>query len=93
MAPDPGHLRLEPAEIDYTEYGINDAIVIDNTGVWRDEEGLGQHLQARALQGYLTAPGKGNLKNIVYGVNTDDITAEDTICRLLPVPPTRLPRS
>ena len=69
-----------PAEIDYTEYGINDAIVIDNTGVWRDEEGLGQHLQAKGTSKViLTAPGKGNLKNIVYGVNTDDITAEDTI--------------
>lgn len=24
----------DPASIDYTEYGINDAIVVDNTGVW-----------------------------------------------------------
>ncbi|HEY4534862.1 MAG TPA: glyceraldehyde-3-phosphate dehydrogenase [Enteractinococcus sp.] len=69
-----------PAEIDYTEYGINNAIVIDNTGVWRDEEGLGQHLQAKGTSKViLTAPGKGNLKNIVYGVNSEDITPEDTI--------------
>src|SRR5699024_3231416 len=70
----------DPASVDYTEYGINNAIVIDNTGVWRDEAGLGKHLQAKGTSKViLTAPGKGDLKNIVYGVNTDDITEEDTI--------------
>lgn len=70
----------DPASVDYTEYGINDAIVVDNTGRWRDEEGLGQHLQAQGVSKVvLTAPGKGNLKNVVYGINHDDITAEDAI--------------
>lgn len=70
----------DPSAIDYTEYGINNAIVIDNTGVWRDEEGLGQHLEAKGVSKViLTAPGKGDLKNIVYGVNTDDITEDDKI--------------
>lgn len=69
-----------PEEIDYTKYGISDALIIDNTGKWRDEEGLGRHLQARgASKVMLTAPGKGNLKNIVYGINDDQITPEDTI--------------
>jgi glyceraldehyde 3-phosphate dehydrogenase len=59
-----------PAEIDYTKYGIEDAIIIDNTGVWRDEESLSQHLKAKgASMVILTAPGKGDLPNIVYGVN------------------------
>ena len=30
-----------PDQVDYTQYGINNAIVIDNTGIWRDEAGLG----------------------------------------------------
>lgn len=69
-----------PDEIDYTQYGIDDALVIDNTGKWRDEAGLGQHLKARgASKVMLTAPGKGNLKNIVYGINDDQITPDDTI--------------
>ena len=69
-----------PAEIDYTEYGINNAIIVDNTGVWRDEAGLGQHLNCPgAAKVILTAPGKGDIKNIVYGINNSDITAEDTI--------------
>ncbi|ALS98204.1 glyceraldehyde-3-phosphate dehydrogenase [Lacimicrobium alkaliphilum] len=69
-----------PAEVDYTQYGINDAIVIDNTGMWRDRDGLGQHLASKgAKKVLLTAPGKGDIKNIVYGVNHQDITAEDHI--------------
>jgi len=59
-----------PSEIDYTQYGIDDAIIIDNTGVWRDEKGLSEHLKAKgASMVILTAPGKGDLPNIVYGVN------------------------
>lgn len=69
-----------PASVDYTQYGINDAIVVDNTGVWRDEEGLGQHLEAKGTSKViLTAPGKGDLKNIVFGVNSNDITEDDKI--------------
>ena len=69
-----------PSDIDYTEYGINNALVVDNTGIWSDEEGLGQHLQSNGVQKYLlTAPAKGDIKNIVYGVNHDMILAEDKI--------------
>ncbi len=69
-----------PDEVDYTKYGIHNAIVIDNTGMWRDPEGLGLHLKAKgAKKVILTAPGKGDIKNIVYGVNHSDIENTDTI--------------
>jgi len=69
-----------PAEVDYTKYGINNALVVDNTGMWRDEEGLNQHIKCPgASKVLLTAPGKGDIKNIVYGVNHSDIEASDTI--------------
>ncbi|MCK5881648.1 MAG: glyceraldehyde-3-phosphate dehydrogenase [Sinobacterium sp.] len=69
-----------PAEIDYTDYGINNAVVVDNTGVWRDEAGLSQHLKCNGVSKViLTAPGKGDIKNIVYGINNDDIKDSDTI--------------
>ncbi len=69
-----------PDEIDYTKYGIDDALIIDNTGMWRDEAGLSLHLKSKgASKVMLTAPGKGNLKNIVYGINDDQITPEDKI--------------
>lgn len=70
----------DPASIDYTEFGIKDAIVVDNTGRWRDEEGLSQHLKSRGVSRVvLTAPGKGDIKNIVHGINNNMIEATDTI--------------
>jgi len=69
-----------PAEVNYNEYGIDDAVVVDNTGVWRDEAGLSQHLACTGVKKVLlTAPGKGDLKNIVYGINSDTIDDSDKI--------------
>ncbi|MGG8495098.1 glyceraldehyde-3-phosphate dehydrogenase [Tenacibaculum sp. TC6] len=59
----------QPEEIDYTQYGINDALVIDNTGAFRDKEALSRLLASKgASKVLLTAPGKG-IPNIVHGVN------------------------
>jgi len=69
-----------PDQIDYTEYGINDALVVDNTGKWRDREGLSLHLKSKGVKKViLTAPGKGDLKNIVAGINDDIIEDSDQI--------------
>ncbi|MFB1034973.1 MAG: glyceraldehyde 3-phosphate dehydrogenase NAD-binding domain-containing protein, partial [Sinobacterium sp.] len=58
----------EPDKIDYTQYGINNALIVDNTGMWRDFDGLGLHLKSKgASKVLLTAPGKGDMKNIVSG--------------------------
>ncbi|WP_378172868.1 glyceraldehyde-3-phosphate dehydrogenase [Aquimarina sp. SS2-1] len=58
-----------PEDIDYTSYGINNALLIDNTGVFRDKEALSRHLIANGIDKVLlTAPGKG-VPNIVHGVN------------------------
>jgi glyceraldehyde 3-phosphate dehydrogenase len=69
-----------PESVDYTQYGIRNAILIDNTGKWRDRAGLGRHLQAPGIaKVILTAPGKGDIPNVVAGVNHELITAEETI--------------
>ncbi|WP_109440793.1 glyceraldehyde-3-phosphate dehydrogenase [Acinetobacter haemolyticus] len=69
-----------PSEVDYTAYGIENALLIDNTGKWRDAEGLSQHLKcAGVARVVLTAPSKGEMKNVVYGVNNTDILDEDKI--------------
>jgi glyceraldehyde 3-phosphate dehydrogenase len=69
-----------PDQIDYTVHGINNAVVIDNTGKWRDREGLGLHLQAKGVsQVLLTAPGKGDIPNIVYGVNSNAAVDNENI--------------
>jgi len=70
----------DPEEVDYTQYGIDNAIVVDNTGKWRDEAGLGKHLKCKGVsQAVLTAPGKGEIKNIVMGVNDHLVTSDDRI--------------
>lgn len=59
----------QPEDIDYTQFGINDALIIDNTGAFRDDVALKRHLVAKgASKVLLTAPGKG-IPNIVHGVN------------------------
>ncbi|MEZ9232858.1 glyceraldehyde-3-phosphate dehydrogenase [Vibrio amylolyticus] len=70
----------KPEDIDYNQYGIDNALVVDNTGVWRDSEGLSQHVACQGAEKVLlTAPGKGEIKNVVFGVNENDIKPEDTI--------------
>ena len=69
-----------PDRVDYAQYGIENAIVIDNTGVWRDAEGLGAHLQSPgAAKVVLTAPAKGGVKNIVSGVNSKEVLPSDSV--------------
>ncbi|GAA1277055.1 glyceraldehyde-3-phosphate dehydrogenase [Streptomyces javensis] len=69
----------DPASVDYTAYGIKDAILIDNTGKWRDREGLSQHLRPGIDKVVLTAPGKGDVPNVVHGVNHDTIKPDEQI--------------
>ncbi|HLS93003.1 MAG TPA: glyceraldehyde-3-phosphate dehydrogenase, partial [Microbacterium sp.] len=70
----------DPAKVDYPSYGITDAIVVDNTGRWRDEPGLAQHLASPGVSRVvLTAPGKSPLKNIVFGINHDTVEKGDRI--------------
>ena len=69
-----------PEDIDYTAYGINNALLIDNTGVSRDREGLSKHLKAKGVSKVLlTAPGKGDIPNIVYGINQKEHQTDETI--------------
>ena len=69
-----------PSEVDYTQYGIENALLIDNTGKWRDAESLQQHLKCPGVaRVILTAPSKGPMKNVVYGVNHTDIIDSDQI--------------
>ena len=62
-----------PSEIDYTEFDIKNAIIVDNTGVWRDAEGLSGHLRLGASKVVLTAPAGDDIPNIVFGINDKDI--------------------
>jgi len=66
-----------PESTDYTVYGINDALVIDSTGVFTDKEALGRHLKAKGTSKVLlTAPGK-EIPNIVYGINHKEFNLDE----------------
>ena len=68
-----------PDEVKYEDHNIIDPIVIDNTGVWRDEDSLSKHLKSGASKVILTAPAKGDIKNIVFGINDDILNDNDAI--------------
>lgn len=66
----------QPEDIDYTQYGIQDALIIDNTGVYNNAEAMSRHLKSKGVsKALLTAPGK-EMPNIVYGVNHKDLDIE-----------------
>ena len=70
----------QPEDIDYTEYGIKNALIVDNTGVFKDEQALSRHLVPKgASKVLLTAPAGGSIKNIVYGVNEHMLKDADNI--------------
>jgi glyceraldehyde 3-phosphate dehydrogenase len=67
-----------PEDIDYESHGIFNALLIDNTGVVRDREALSRHLKAKGISKVLlTAPGKGDIPNIVYGVNQNKVDIDN----------------
>jgi glyceraldehyde 3-phosphate dehydrogenase len=74
-------LSQKPESVDYTAYGISDAILVDNTGAWRDRKGLERHLKAKGVKTVvLTAPAEGgDVPTIVAGVNDDRISGEDRV--------------
>ena len=66
-----------PEDIDYTQYGINNALVIDNTGAFTKRADLERHLKSKGVaKVLLTAPGK-EVPNIVYGINHKEVDIEN----------------
>ncbi len=67
-----------PEDVDYTSYGIEDALLIDNTGAFTNKEALSRHLKAKGVSKVLlTAPGK-EIPNIVYGINHKSLDLDNT---------------
>ena len=68
-----------PEKVKYADHDIKDPVVIDNTGIWRDEEALSVHIKSGASKVILTAPAKGDIKNIVYGINDAILDEKDQL--------------
>ena len=70
----------KPDEINYTKFNIENALLVDSTGAWRDKDSLSKHLKNKGIKKVLlTAPGKKGIKNIVHGINNKEINNKDLI--------------
>jgi glyceraldehyde 3-phosphate dehydrogenase len=62
--------QKDPSQLPWKELGVD--IVIEATGLFNDSEKAKGHLAAGAKKVLLTAPGKGDVKTIVIGVNDNE---------------------
>ena len=63
-----------PENLPWAELGVD--IVVECTGIFRDEAGAGKHIQAGAKRVVISAPAKGDIATVVLGVN-DHIISDD----------------
>ncbi|MHC1736375.1 MAG: type I glyceraldehyde-3-phosphate dehydrogenase [Ignavibacteriaceae bacterium] len=64
----------EPSQLPWKELGVD--VVIEATGLFTDSEKAKGHIAAGAKKVLISAPGKGDVKTIVIGVNDDEYDAE-----------------
>lgn len=69
--------EMDPANLPWKDLDVD--LVLECTGKFTDFEGAQKHLNAGAKKVLISAPGKGIMKTIVYGVNEDTLTSEDKI--------------
>ncbi len=67
----------DPANLKWGELGAE--VVVESTGIFRDDKSAGKHIEAGAKKVIISAPGKGDLKTIVLGVNDGEISKDATI--------------
>ncbi len=67
----------DPSTIDYTSYGIKNALVIDNTGAYRDREALSLHLKSKGVAKVLLTAPADDAPNVVFGVNHAELSPAD----------------
>ncbi len=71
------HAERNPEKLPWKRVGVD--VVLECTGVFRDEAGMSRHLEAGAKKVILSAPAKGGIKTIVLGVNEGELTADDVL--------------
>lgn len=70
-------LRENPNKLPWGHLGVD--MVIESTGLFVQAEAAHGHIEAGAKKVIISAPGKGDLKTVVVGVNDDIITREDAV--------------
>lgn len=68
----------DPSKLPWAELGVD--VVLECTGLFKNREKAGMHIQAGAKKVIISAPGAADIDaTIVYGVNTGDLKASDQI--------------
>ncbi len=69
--------EMDPANLPWKDLDID--LVLECTGKFTDLEGAKKHISAGAKKVLISAPGKGLMKTVVYGVNDDTLTKDDEV--------------
>lgn len=69
--------ETDPANLPWGELGID--LVLECTGKFTQKEDAMKHITAGAKKVLISAPGKGEMKTVVYGVNDNVLSNEDVI--------------
>ena len=67
----------EPGKLPHGDMGVD--IVLECTGFFQSVDAAKPHLDAGAKRVLISAPAKGDLKTIVFGVNHETLTGDDHI--------------
>lgn len=69
--------ETDPANLPWGELGVD--LVLECTGKFTQKEDAMKHITAGAKKVLISAPGKGEMKTVVYGVNDNVLSNEDVI--------------
>lgn len=69
--------EMDPENLPWKDLGVD--LVLECTGKFTDLEGAQKHIKAGAKKVLISAPGKGVMKTVVYGVNDDILASEDVV--------------
>lgn len=69
--------EMDPANLPWGELGVD--LVLECTGKFTKLEDARKHIEAGAKKVLISAPGKGDMKTIVYNVNHNELTSEDIV--------------
>lgn len=69
--------EMDPANLPWGELGVD--LVLECTGKFTKLEDARKHIEAGAKKVLISAPGKDDMKTIVYNVNHNELTSEDIV--------------
>ena len=67
----------DPANLPWGELGVD--VVLECTGLFTNLEDARKHIEAGAKKVIISAPGKGDMKTIVYNVNSDTLDGTEEV--------------